>query len=782
MRQYVAQITLVVLAVLTVSAWGPPSALLASGDIFPTTQLNPSKWLPAGLRVWNTAFTGGGDLHYGSGLALLSAEAWLPRQLGVSAALVQRAELAVLLAVTLVSMYALIPELGISTQPLPRTLGSIAYAYSLGLIVGIPNTLDFVAFCLPVLLPLLYVRVLHARGAQTTRRIAVLAIASQLLAIAFNNPPLALVSVLQSALVATVLLIRYQRRPHVVFRTVVALVAVAALSTWWLIPAYVTSFNASVQITTATNVTSWSWTHVRASLLNVWRFTASWAWRLPSVFPWSAFYNPRWLQILLLWPLGVVMVSMLVAFRRRRGDLLVWVSVAILTAWLMKGLHPPLSATNLWLYQHVPGFFLFREPSNKFSQFLAFSCALLLVTVVTSPNERRVRVLSLMAGFVLVATLAVPAITGSVTADDPVRLAPVRVTIPSDWWRMATYINGLPTNGGVALLPDDDYYQMPYRWGFYGDDLLGEELFDRPVFYLYDTPQGYSSAAGSLGDLDAQLIQQLKKNDDSALAPTLGAQNVRYVLLRRDVKSVMQGRQYVPPERLAVLLAANPDMRLVRTIGSLDLYEITSALVHAGIYAVAPEQTVPVPAAAISDVATASRHEMVTVNTSNGACTSPAVSAPGTANVHVALRARHWDGYTLEITGARGPVLLVLNQSNNSGWVAAVQSGVVSGCPISHVVVDGFANGWWIDAPGPTTIRLTFVPQRLADDAALLSLVTLILCAAFATTPLVVEVLRRARGAPRRVDSNVTPSCCLARADAGAESRDRGSQNVAPDD
>ena len=60
---------------------------------------------------------------------------------------------------------------------------------------------------------------------------------------------------------------------------------------------------------------------------------------------------------------------------------------------------------------------------------------------------------------------------------------------------------------------------------------------------------------------------------------------------------------------------------------------------------------------------------------------------------------------------------LVLAQSHNRGW-QAVADGTDLGEP---VVIDGYANGWWLPPGGETTVELRWTPQRLVDAALALS-------------------------------------------------------------
>lgn len=102
-------------------------------------------------------------------------------------------------------------------------------------------------------------------------------------------------------------------------------------------------------------------------------------------------------------------------------------------------------------------------------------------------------------------------------------------------------------------------------------------------------------------------------------------------------------------------------------------------------------------------------------------------------------------GATVSVTGADHPFWFVLGESLNSGWVATLD-----GHSLGHSqLVDGFANGWYIDPRGSTrstmTITLTWTPQRAVWISVVISGAALAFCLVLALWP------RRRRGhrAPR---------------------------------
>ena len=62
--------------------------------------------------------------------------------------------------------------------------------------------------------------------------------------------------------------------------------------------------------------------------------------------------------------------------------------------------------------------------------------------------------------------------TGAIAPDHRPVLPSTHVSVPAYWTAMASYLNGSAPPGNLLVLPEDDFYQMPYTWGYYGADAL----------------------------------------------------------------------------------------------------------------------------------------------------------------------------------------------------------------------------------------------------------------------------------------------------------------------
>ncbi len=90
---------------------------------------------------------------------------------------------------------------------------------------------------------------------------------------------------------------------------------------------------------------------------------------------------------------------------------------------------------------------------------------------------------------------------------------------------------------------------------------------------------------------------------------------------------------------------------------------------------------------------------------------------------------------TVSVAGNGTPFWMVLGQSQSDGWKATTSTGVHLS---SSTLIDGYANGWYVPgsvARGPTTITLTWTPQRVVNVAILVSAATLLVSVVLIAVP-----------------------------------------------
>src|SRR5207237_9916558 len=89
--------------------------------------------------------------------------------------------------------------------------------------------------------------------------------------------------------------------------------------------------------------------------------------------------------------------------------------------------------------------------------------------MLAGPTQRALTASVLVA---LAIASGYPLLTGQVIPDRRSSSLPsAHVSVPADWGRAAAVLNSNELNAGSVLVPPiDDFYQMPYAFGYYGAD------------------------------------------------------------------------------------------------------------------------------------------------------------------------------------------------------------------------------------------------------------------------------------------------------------------------
>jgi arabinofuranan 3-O-arabinosyltransferase len=543
-----------------VQTWFREGSVLASGDLPPPVEPGTDY-----RAHWNQFETGTGApsfqivwLPYFEGLRLFAA-------LGLDADVFQRVWLTILAAGAAAAVVFLARS--VVSSPVAVAVAGLLATLNAYRLTTMFDPVPLVAMIAAAVLGGLVVRA----GGDSRPRPLAFALASTLCAFTFVNPPhLALVITWVAVCVALAGALHGRPATRRVLGFLAVGVPLAVLfNLWWIVPAALAITNPTFDARyAAPGIAEWEWTHVRGDLLNVIALTSRWAWGRPEYFPFSLRLGTFPFTTLQYVPAATAWLGVVLARGRHRALAVVLFAVGVAAIWIMKGLHEPLGATNLWLYENVPGFWLLREPA-KVGLVLVLVYALLAALAVTYV-ESASRSLGLAFGalvVVLAGVYAHPFLTGAVVPTDRPQLPSAQVRFPDQWNAAARYLERSEAAGKVVVLPHLDYYQAPSTWGYYGATFL-PQLVRRPL--IEDLPGGYyrDHAAGALiTELEKGILTG--KGNAATLLRALGA---RYILLRRDLVTDFPRRTFTAPELLARRLRQRGDLRLIRSFGVADLY------------------------------------------------------------------------------------------------------------------------------------------------------------------------------------------------------------------
>ncbi len=572
-----------------VQTWYTPGTAIAGGDLAPP---NGTAWLGHLFSSWTWS---GSDFGHPGGFQtqlLWAGLLWLVHDVGGSSILAQRIWYTVLFSAAALSALWLLRLLRASWPA--AIVGALLYLFNTFVVssVGV-NPVFLGALVLVVMVPAIVLSVTFGKWRHRSGAMALVA-AVPMIGYVYQNPPLVL-AVAAAGLAALVVSSIWFGRPG--FRRALAFVGLAVplaalASLYWLVPSFEQlHFEAIGQLSTLSN---WTWTEKRATLPNAFWLNTSWAWPFKQYVPYSGNYAT--------FPLSVLRYAFpLIAFAAlalRYGpssksirDLTLAASGAtgsLLVIFLSTGTRLPGSLLFDLVYR-LPYGWLLQGP-GRFLLLAGVGYAVMAVVTVDawishielvvgpvrglSSGDR----MAMKAGFAVAVVVIAGLVPGYPLAFGAVVPRPrlsgrpsMHVRVPSYWSAMASYLNGpRSAPGNLLVLPPDPFYQVQYRWGYYGNDAFITDMVRRNV--LDPSGQGYGPARATLLAAVNQVTTSLLAGHYGTANRIIRSMGTPDVLIRGDVA----GRSPETPQAIAAALRADPSLALVHRSGPLSLYRLRS--------------------------------------------------------------------------------------------------------------------------------------------------------------------------------------------------------------
>jgi hypothetical protein len=422
---------------------------------------------------------------------------------------------------------------------------------------------------------------LQKNDKRTNKNIIYFAVAST---ITFSLGSVNLANVIITLLVVTFFLLYYiikqRNQIRLLSLNIIKLAALTVLlNIWWVVPTLNFYLWSSSELTPQINVTAWSWTHARASFLNLFWLNGGWGWR-PEYVPYIDSYSNPILVILTFLPFILAATALL--FRTSKSLFNAYLMlVALIFLFLAKGVHEPLSQLNLLLYTYIYGMNMFREAATKFTLALIPFLALLVGYAVHQiANRIPSKHIPVIAAKTMVVTFfvsafvigAYPLVTNPIETKTAQIPFSSYVKIPDYWYAATDWLNNQEGDYRVLVTPPDDFYMMPYIWGYFGTDGWITRFIQKPVIAYYF---GYTIKNDVFDTID-YLYSTIKYSKASEFKAFLDLLNIKYILQRNDIYLNLTGRKIIPPDEMQTFLAQQPYLRLVKKFEQLDIYEYTT--------------------------------------------------------------------------------------------------------------------------------------------------------------------------------------------------------------
>jgi hypothetical protein len=584
------RITAIELAILVIAGlvpllWFHPGYIIANGDNFPIF-LNAQKTFSSATNMWSPDYLGYASpvpsyLIYQDFGAFLS-------YLGLSTGFIQ-----VLLQVLLdigagLSMYYFARVIYPDHKNAPF-FAAFFYMFNF-FIMNFWFNLGFAwlyAF-LPLLLALFVSSVNAAysqdKKASNMRIICLTLVSVVALSVASINPANIVLFILAFAVMGVYLIVKHIKNLKPLLFSLGRIIPIAFLvNLWWIFPMLMAFIFSPQGLNSQVNIAAWSWTHIRASFLNLFWLNGTWGW-LPQYVPFYDFYSNPVVLALMFVPFIVAGVALLLKDNKSRFNAYIMFSILIFL-FLAKGIHDlqsdPLAQVNLFLYNNISLMSMFREPASKFTflimPFLALLIGYSCDRIATVKLNIKPAKLKLARIFVLLFIVGSFVVSSAPIFNLGLTYEPSSsyVQIPQYWFDASNWINNQPGNGRILLSPLDDFYQIPYTWNYSGSDQLLERFFNKPIVSTAAIG-GYVTNPNTTADL-RQIREAVKFNQKDEFKALLDLLSIKYIIQRNDVVTNITGTSIVSSDDMRSFFHNQPYLKLVKTFGEIEIYEYSEA-------------------------------------------------------------------------------------------------------------------------------------------------------------------------------------------------------------
>lgn len=248
--------------------------------------------------------------------------------------------------------------------------------------------------------------------------------------------------------------------------------------------------------------------------------------------------------------------------------------------------------------------------------------------------------------------------------------------VPGGWRHAAALVNRSTTDDGKALVLPLLGDRVHASWGFSGVDALARDLLERPVLTAAAPP---ARAGRAYVRLVRRVERAIVGQDPGAVLDHLQVLGISHVVVRHDLAPVSQpgGGGVVHPRLISSGLGQVDGLRRVDSNAAVDVFAVERhgfGIVQA------------LPAGRRGD---------------RGRRTVPGIRSRG------ADPSRH----EVTIRGASGRFVLALAETYSREWQL---SGLPRAGTARHRRLDGYRNGWLIDASGDLRLHLEHAPAHAA--------------------------------------------------------------------
>lgn len=522
--------------------WFRKGLLIAGGDAY--LLLNPGAFADSFIYAWNNQIPNAGGV-------LLSIPKLIPMvffwtilgRLNLSLLIIERSWIILLFLLPGLSMYYLMSQ--IHDRFWAKLVASFFYMFNLFVMAVGPfqDNIKPVLIALPLMLALWIKGLEESKGHSFIKYAILLGLCSFIYSGSNVNPPSIVVIPLTLFLYLIFRVAIYRGIPLGNLKFVLMTAAsYLLLNFWWLVNFIASIARESGLIQKAATFTALG----SGGITDFFRLLGSWGWRSGSYnmayFPYAQRYDEP-LLLVLSFSLPILVFLAVILWRRNR-----WVYFFTLLAlaglFLSKGTAEPLGFIYRWLWEKVPGFWVFREPFAKFTLTTVFAYSVLLGFVADYFYQK-------VSGFSwlkkynffffvsylipLIISLTVlyvtyPMFTGEVIWDHwNGSVRSIYAKVPDYIFQAGDYLSKKDKDARVFLTPKGGY-GVAYNW------VNGFSTADAPaVILLSNQVLRQSVGVSPANRVVESAYQNASSNNGNGFTRLLSLMNVDYVLQENDL-------------------------------------------------------------------------------------------------------------------------------------------------------------------------------------------------------------------------------------------------------
>lgn len=192
------------------------------------------------------------------------------------------------------------------------------------------------------------------------------------------------------------------------------------------------------------------------------------------------------------------------------------------------GSHPPFGSIYILFIKHIPGFAVFRSAFYKFGEVLWFSYIFLVgfylnLLLLKFVKRRKLYILLGVFSFCFLLAYHFPFFNSNFFIwNTPFT---TKVKVPSYVNEMADYVNNLPINTRILLLPEANQSVDSYLWGFWSLDSLPRLFTNKSIVVNGVDDQ----------DIISAMYRAIDQNNEQAFLRLTGIAGVNKILWRDDI-------------------------------------------------------------------------------------------------------------------------------------------------------------------------------------------------------------------------------------------------------